>query len=44
MIVLKEKLKEYDSVVPAEDKLRVLYLGKLLEERAEELYSFCVYW
>ena len=36
---IREKLKEKDPVVPAEDGWRVPYLGKLLEERDMLLYQ-----
>ena len=39
LTLLKEKLKEQDPVVPLEDKWRVPYLGKLLEERDILLYE-----
>ena len=39
LTVLKDKLKERDPVVPAEDRWRVPYLGKLLEERDMLLYK-----
>ena len=39
LIGLREKLKEQDPVVPAEDGWRVPYLGKLLEERDMLLYQ-----
>ena len=39
LIGLREKLKERDPEVPAEDGWRVPYLGKLLEERDMLLYQ-----
>ena len=39
LTLLKEKLKEQDPVVPLEDRWRVPYLGKLLEERDMLLYE-----
>ena len=37
--ILKENLKEKNSVVPAQDRWRVAYLGKLLEERDMLMYK-----
>ena len=38
-LMIREKLKERDPVVPTEDRWRVPYLGKLIEERDMLFYQ-----